>query len=115
MFVLADFKGQITFLDIAIVEAVRQTYKLPKLPASVFRRNVIVQGIDLNAWRDKRFIFQGIEFEGTQECSPCVWMDRAIAHGAQQFLKGKCRGGLRAKILTGGILRCGYIDAAAGI
>jgi len=38
-----------------------------------------------------------------EECRPCYWMDRAIAPGAHEFLKG--RGGLRAKILTDGQLR----------
>jgi hypothetical protein len=43
-----------------------------------------------------------VEFEGICECKPCYWMDYAIAPGAEQFLQG--RGGLRAKILSDGIL-----------
>ena len=46
---------------------------------------------------------QGVRFHGTQECKPCYWMDRAIAPGAEKFLKG--RGGLRARILSDGTLR----------
>jgi len=38
-----------------------------------------------------------------EECRPCYWMDRAIAPGAEQFLKG--RGGLRARIFSNGELR----------
>jgi MOSC domain-containing protein YiiM len=38
-----------------------------------------------------------------EECRPCYWMNRAIAPGAEEFLKG--RGGLRAKILCDGELR----------
>ncbi len=108
-----DFKGQVTFFDAAVVDAIRETFKLPKLPASVFRRNLIVQGVDLQAWMGKRFQFQGIEFEGSQECKPCPWMDRVIADGAQEFLKPKFRGGLRAKILTSGILRVDQPPLAA--
>ncbi len=99
-----DFKGQVTFFDIAIVEDVRHHFKLARLPASVFRRNLIVRGIDLQRWMGKRFIFQGVEFEGSQECKPCHWMDRAIAPGGEDYLKGKFRGGLRAKIITSGTL-----------
>jgi len=99
-----DYKGQVTFFDSKIVEEVRTHFKLAKLPASVFRRNVIVEGIDLQAWMGKRFLFQGVEFEGSQECKPCHWMDRAVAPGAEEFLKGKFRGGLRAKIITSGML-----------
>lgn len=100
-------KGQVTFFDAAVVEEVRREFKLPKLPASVFRRNLIVQGAQLGDWRGKRFLFQGIEFEGTQECKPCHWMDRVIAEGAEAFLKSHYRGGLRAMIRTPGILRVG--------
>ena len=100
-----DYKGQVTFFEAAVVEEVRRNFKLPKLPASVFRRNLIVEGVDLREWKGKRFMFQGVEFEGSQECWPCQWMDRAIADGAQEFLKGKFRGGLRAKVVTSGMLR----------
>ena len=100
-----DFKGQVTFFDAAAVEAVREAFSKPDLSASVFRRNLIVRGIDLSAWVGKRFRFQGIEFEATEECKPCYWMDKVVAPGAEEFLKIGFRGGLRAKILTNGILR----------
>lgn len=100
-----DFKGQVTFFDAEVFEEVRAHFKLPKLPASVFRRNLIVQGADLTKWLGKRFVFQGIEFEGAQECKPCEWMSRVIADGAEEFLKPRFRGGLRAKIRTSGVLR----------
>lgn len=100
-----NFKGQVTFFDMDVVEAIRVNFKLPKLPVSVFRRNLIVQGIDLAEWLGKRFRFQGIEFEGSQECKPCHWMDRAVDDGTEKFMKEQFRGGLRAKVLTDGILR----------
>ena len=100
-----DYKGQVTFFSAEVVDEVREHFKLARLPASVFRRNLIVRGVDLGKWLGKRFRFQGIEFEGGQECRPCHWMDRVIAPGGEQFLKAKFRGGLRAKILTSGMLR----------
>ncbi len=102
-----DYKGQVTFFDARVVEEVRHQFKLAKLPASVFRRNLIVQGVQLREWMGRRFTFQGVEFEGSQECKPCHWMDRAIAPGGEDFLKGGFRGGLRAKILSSGTLHVG--------
>ncbi len=99
-----DFKGQVTFFDMAVVEAVRETFNLPRLPASVFRRNLVVAGVDLQEWLGRRFVFQGIEFEGSQECRPCHWMDRVVDAGAESFLKKNFGGGLRAKILSTGTL-----------
>lgn len=101
------FKGQVTFFSIEVAEAIRQQFKLRKLPASVFRRNLIVQGINLREWLGKRFSFQGIEFEGSQECKPCHWMDRAVAPGTEAFMKSDFRGGLRAKVISDGTLRKG--------
>lgn len=100
-----DFKGQVTFLDADVVQAVREQFSLPHLPSSAFRRNLVVRGIDLAAWVGKRFRFQGVEFEGSEECKPCYWMEEAAAPGVEAFLKEYSRGGLRARILTGGFLQ----------
>ena len=64
---------------------------------------MITEGVDLNTLVGAEFEIQGIRFQGMAECTPCHWMDQAFAPGAEQFLKG--RGGLRAAILTDGILR----------
>jgi len=100
-----DFKGQVTFFDAAAVQAVREKFSQPDLSSSVFRRNLIVRGIDLGEWAGKRFRFQGIEFEATEECKPCYRMDEVVARGAEEFLKVNFRGGLRARILSDGMLR----------
>jgi molybdopterin synthase catalytic subunit len=100
-----DFKGQVTFFDAKAVQAVRDQFAMPELSGSFFRRNLIVAGIDLGEWVGRRFRFQGIEFEGSEECKPCYWMDEAVAPGAEDFLKANFRGGLRARILSDGVLR----------
>jgi molybdopterin synthase catalytic subunit len=100
-----DFKGQVTFLDADVVDAVRQAMGRPELSSGVFRRNLVVRGVRLSDWIGKRFYFQGVEFEGSEECKPCYWMDQAVAPGTEDFLKSSCRGGLRARILSDGMLR----------
>lgn len=109
----ADFKGQVTFLDAAVIEAIRRDFARPELAAEVFRRNLIVRGVNLDDWVGKRFRFQGIEFEGSEECKPCYWMDEAAAPGVEDALKGGCRGGLRARILSDGVLRVTTADPDA--
>jgi molybdopterin synthase catalytic subunit/MOSC domain-containing protein YiiM len=98
-------KGQVTFFDAATVDAVRALHQQPDIPASAFRRNLIVRGVNPGDWIGRRFLFQGIVFEGSEECRPCYWMDETIAPGTEEFLRADCRGGLRARILTNGILR----------
>ena len=100
--------GQITFFDWAVFEAIRERFGLSDLDASALRRNVGILGADLNALVGRTFELQGLAFLGTEECSPCYWMDQAVAPGAEDFLRG--RGGLRARILSSGVLRRGPAD-----
>lgn len=100
-----DFKGQVTFFAAEAVEAVRREFRKPDLSSGEFRRNLIVRGVDLSEWVGKRFRFQGVEFEGSEECRPCYWMDQAVSPGVEEFLKSRFRGGLRARILSDGTLR----------
>lgn len=100
-----DYKGQVTFFESEVAQEIRERFKVPKLPSSVFRRNLVVHGVRLKDWLGKRFVFQGIEFEGCQECRPCHWMSRVVDEGTEDFMKSGFRGGLRAKILSDGMLR----------
>lgn len=100
-----NFKGQVTFFDGAVYDDLRKHFDKPDLTPSVFRRNIILRGLDLNGLIGREFEIQDIRFHGTQEAAPCSWMDEAAAPGAEQFLKG--RGGLRVRILSDGELRSG--------
>ena len=98
-----DYKGQITFFAIEVFDALCAELKLSGKSPGVKRRNIIVEGADLNALVGKEFELQGVKFRGMAECAPCHWMDHAFAPGAEHFLQR--RGGLRAKILSNGSLR----------
>ena len=100
-----DYKGQVTFFAHEVYEEMCEQFQIMGVPPSVFRRNLITKGVDLNALIGQEFEVQGVRFLGTQESAPCYWMNQAFAEGAEQALKGK--GGLRAKILTSGTLRQG--------
>jgi MOSC domain-containing protein YiiM len=99
----SDYKGQITFFALEVYRRVSLELDVGDRSPAVFRRNVITEGLDLNALVGQEFSLQGVRFLGTAECSPCHWMDRAFATGAEKALEGD--GGLRAKILTDGVLR----------
>jgi len=98
-----NYKGQITFFSQEIYEDLCRDLKVYDKPSAVLRRNVIIAGVDLAQWLDAEFELQGIRFRGMGECKPCHWMDQAFAPGAECALQG--RGGLRAAILTDGVLR----------
>jgi MOSC domain-containing protein YiiM len=100
-----EYKGQITFFAWETYTEAKEKFRVPALLPSAFRRNVIVEGIDLNSLIGRRFTLGGIEFEGTGEARPCHWMNSAVAPGAEDWLMG--RGGLRTKVLTTGELAVG--------
>ena len=102
----AGYKGQITFFAMEIHEKLCREFGR-ELPPSVYRRNVITRGIDLNELIGCKFEIQGITFEGTEEARPCHWMDTAFGPGAENALQGV--GGLRAKILNSGELRLSHL------
>ena len=95
-----------------------RAYSLPPKSSQTPKRNafdpchfrhcashVVTEGIDLNALIGREFEIQGVRFAGVEECRPCYWMNRAFGTPqAEAWLKGN--GGLRARILTDGMLRC---------
>lgn len=98
-----NYKGQVTFFAVEVFAALTQALGVHDAEPSAVRRNVFTEGIDLNSLIGKPFTLQGIHFLGTEECRPCAWMDTALGPGAHAFLKGQ--GGLRARILSDGVLR----------
>ena len=98
-----NYKGQITFFSLDVFDELREALQLRGVSPSAVRRNVFTREVDLNEFIGRDFEVQGVHFHGTEESRPCDWMNRAVAPGAKEFLKG--RGGLRARILSDGTLR----------
>lgn len=98
------YKGQVTFFSLETHREVCGALGTSVEPWA-WRRNVVVEGVDLNAWIGRRFEVDGVGFEGVEECRPCAWMDRVAGAGAEALLRG--RGGLRARVLSDGLLKVG--------
>jgi MOSC domain-containing protein YiiM len=97
-----NYKGQVTFFSLEVFGELCGALRVQSVSPSRVRRNVFTRDVDLNQLIGKDFEIQGIRFHGTEECRPCYWMNRAVAPGAEEFLRG--RGGLRARILSDGVL-----------
>ena len=100
-----DYKGQLTFFSEEVFLALSAQFAGVEKCPSVLRRNIIVSGVDLNSFIGRRFSVGDLELLGTEEASPCYWMNQAFCEGAEEALRG--RGGLRVKILTDGVLSQG--------
>jgi MOSC domain-containing protein YiiM len=100
-----DYQGQITFFALEVIEALARELNLTGLRPDFTRRNVFTRGVDLNTFVGVEFEVQGTLFVGTEECRPCYWMNNAFRdERVEAWLQG--RGGLRARILTDGVLEC---------
>ncbi|MCE9610630.1 MAG: molybdenum cofactor biosysynthesis protein [Chthoniobacter sp.] len=104
-----DYKGQITFFAREVHDELCAEFGVRDREPGVFRRNVITYGVSLTDLYGREFEIQGVRFFGTGECAPCHWMNTAFHPGAENRLQG--HGGLRAKIMSDGMLR---VAATAG-
>lgn len=96
--------AQLTLIELEHIEAFAQASGLP-LAADQPRRNVVTQGVDLNALCGQRFRVGEVELEGLELCEPCGLFAKRTHPQVVKFFVSK--GGLRARILTGGLIRVG--------
>jgi MOSC domain-containing protein YiiM len=78
-----------------------------KLSPAVMRRNVATQGVPLNHLVGKEFLVGPVLMRGTRLCEPCKHLDELTQPGVMGGLIH--RGGLRAQILTEGVIRPGDV------
>lgn len=97
-----NYRGQLSLFSWEIFEQLRRDLGTPRAEVAALRRNIVVEGMDLNELIGKEFDLQGVRLEGVEECRPCYWMDQAIGPGAEAWLRG--RGGLRCRVLADGVL-----------
>ncbi len=69
------------------------------------RRNIVTKGLDLNALAGKQFLLGEVLIRGIRLCEPCNYLAKTTFN---EVLNGLARkAGLRAEILTQGIIRVG--------
>jgi hypothetical protein len=83
----------------------------PPLTADEHRRNVVTQGIDLNALVGHEFLIGTVRCRGVRLCEPCTVIEGYASRPVLRRLVH--RGGLRADILEDGELRLGDVVRAA--
>ena len=89
---------EITFADAAALEAAG-------VAPLECRRNVVVSGVDLDGLIGRSFRVGELECVGRRRCEPCAHLQRLTRPGVLRALVH--RGGLRADVVAGGVLRPG--------
>lgn len=96
---------QVTLVAQEAIDAVAREEEI-ELPPGGTRRNIVTQGVDVNALVGRRFRVGDVELVGVRLCDPCAYLEQSQGiPGLRQALEG--RGGLRADIERGGVIRVG--------
>jgi MOSC domain-containing protein YiiM len=75
------------------------------LPPTSFRRNIVTSGIRLNELVGRRFKVGSAILEGMRLCEPCAHLGKLVGPAIVKGMVHKA--GLRARIVTGSIVRVG--------
>ncbi len=102
-------RRQVTLIAREDLAAVASFLGLSAVDPALVRRNLVTQGINLAALRNRRIAVGEAVLEITDDCNPCSRMEEALGAGGFNALRG--RGGLTARVVRGGEIRLG--DAVA--
>jgi MOSC domain-containing protein YiiM len=106
-----DEPGQnLTLIEVEEVEAfVREQGRPDDL--SITHRNLLTRGVRLNELVGVEFLVGGVRLRGVELCEPCMGMGAALASATfsaadvvKRFVR---RGGLRADVLSSGVIERG--------
>ncbi len=96
----------VTLIEEETIENVRAETGID-LSGGRSRRNIVTAGIRLAELNGRQFRVGQALLRGTRECAPCKHLERLTEPGVEAAFKG--RGGLRAEILRGGVIRAGDV------
>ena len=95
---------QVTLIELETIEALERDYKM-KIEPGQARRNVVTHGVALNHLVDREFSVGEVRLRGMRLNEPCNHLASLTDEKVKQGLVH--RGGLRADIVSGGVIRVG--------
>lgn len=102
--------NHVTLMEAEALEAAARDYGL-EIAAHESRRNLLTCGMALNHLVGREFRIGEVRLRGLKLCEPCAHLEKLTG---RQVLKAlRHRGGLRAEVLSGGIIRTGEIITEA--
>lgn len=104
---LTGSKRQVTLIQQEHIAAIASFMQLKIVTPEMLRRNIVINGINLLALKDKKFWIGEALLEYTGECHPCSRMEETLGAGGYNAVRG--HGGITAKILQGGKISIGDV------
>lgn len=97
---------EVTLIEIEALEGLRREHEVTLEPHQT-RRNLVTRGVPLNHLVGKEFTVGDVVLRGIRLCEPCGHLEKLTIAGVNKGLTH--RGGLRAQVVCGGVLRTGDI------
>ena len=95
---------EVTLIESEALEALAREESITLQPAQA-RRNLVTRDVPLNHLVGREFAVGDVLLRGIRLCEPCGHLEKLTVTGVK---KGLChRGGLRAQVIHGGLLRTG--------
>ncbi|GAC1393032.1 MAG: MOSC domain-containing protein [Ktedonobacteraceae bacterium] len=96
---------EVTLIESETIDALNEEFEDLHLNPRDARRNIVTCGVPLNHLVAHKFQVGEVTLRGIRLCHPCLHIANVVHHN---MLSGLIhRGGLRAQILTAGIIRIG--------
>ncbi len=96
---------EVTLIEIETLESIKRDQGI-ELDLGESRRNIVTRGVPLNHWVGREFHVGEVKLRGMRLSEPCGYLERLT--GKEGLMKALThRGGLRAQILTEGMIRVG--------
>lgn len=97
-------KRQVTLIQAEDLAAIASYLGRAVTPHDL-RRNLVVEGVNLHALKDRRFQVGEAVLEATDDCHPCSRMEAILGPGGYNAVRG--HGGITARVIEGGAVRIG--------
>jgi MOSC domain-containing protein YiiM len=98
-------RRQVTLIQSEHLVAVAGMLHRDDLRPELVRRNLVVSGINLLAFKGKRFRIGTTLLEYSGPCEPCSRMESVLGPGGYNAMRG--HGGITAKVIEGGTIQYG--------
>lgn len=99
-------KRQVTLIQSEHLDAVASILKKEAIDPSLTRRNIVISGVNLLAFKELQFrVGKEVILEMTGLCHPCSRMEENLGEGGYNAMRG--HGGITTKVVKGGTILLG--------
>nr|WP_152205936.1 MOSC domain-containing protein [Marinobacter changyiensis] len=98
-------KRQVTLIQKEHLHVIASCLHRESIAPEVFRRNIVVSGLNLLALKGKRFRIGNVVLEYTGLCHPCSKMETSLGPGGYNAMRG--HGGITTRVVEAGDIALG--------